>query len=310
MSVRSGDAEAVKKAVRVLSDKSETISRRASVALVLAEQGNKQAKSAVEAIFKSGGNESLKRALLPAVAKFDDHKIVSSILDGWESRIAGDTALREAALRMMAGKKEWSAMLLGEVDRWRVPVKHFNVDIVRQLSLHKDEDIDAAIERHWKGLLAVAPTEELLKEGERIKAVLRSGTGDLAAGKLLFAQRCAICHKLFGEGNDVGPDLTGYERGSLEFWLTAMLSPSIEIREGYGNYIVRLKSGQIMTGIIANQDASGVTLRDAANQLTQVKQADIGSLEASPVSLMPPMLTAGLSDADLRSLFAYMMKAE
>lgn len=310
LAIRSGDAAATKQAIATLKDNKATVTKRAGLALVLAEMGNKDALAALDAIYKSGGNESLKRALLPAVAKFGDHKVVGTLLEGWETRVAGDKALREAALRVMAGKKEWSKMLLGEVDRWRVPTKHFTVDIVRQLSLHKDPEIDAAIERHWKGLLAVAPTEDLIKEGERIKTVLRGGSGDAVAGKLLFTQRCAICHKLFNEGNQVGPDLTGYERGSIEFWLTAMLTPSIEIREGFGNYVVKLKSGQILSGIIAKQDARGIELRDAANQLTQVKQADIESMEASPVSLMPPMLTAGMSDADLRSLFAYLMKVE
>ncbi len=310
LALRSGDADATKKAVALLQDKKEPVTKRATVALALADMGNKQALAVLDAIYKARGNEALKRALLPAVAKFGDRKIVAAILDGWEARVAGDKPLREAALRMMAGRKEWAGMLLAEVDRWRVPVSHFNADIVRQLSLHKDPEIDAAIERHWKGLLAVAPTEEVLKEGERIKQVLRGGSGDAVLGKTLFTQRCAICHKLFGEGNEIGPELTGYERGSLDFWLTAIMTPSIEIREGYGNYIIRLKNGQLTMGIIAKQDASGVTLRDAANQLTQVKQSDIEAMEASPVSLMPPMLTSGLSDADLRNLFAYMMKVE
>jgi putative heme-binding domain-containing protein len=156
----------------------------------------------------------------------------------------------------------------------------------------------------------VAPTAEIEKEALRLKDILRAGTGDAAKGQAHFTARCAVCHTLFGQGNQVGPDLTGYERGSLDFWLHSLLTPSLEIREGFGNYIVKLKSGQILAGIIARQDATGLQLRDAANQLTQVRQADVESLEASPISLMPPMLTAGLADADLRDLFAYLMKVE
>ena len=108
----------------------------------------------------------------------------------------------------------------------------------------------------------------------------------------------------------IGPELTGYERGNIDFWLTAVLTPSIEIREGFGMYVVKLKNGQILSGIMAGQDAKGITLRDVANQLTPVNQADIVSLEASPISLMPQGLLTGISDADLRDFFAYLMKVE
>jgi putative heme-binding domain-containing protein len=142
----------------------------------------------------------------------------------------------------------------------------------------------------------------------RIKAVLKAGQGDPEKGKLQYAARCAICHKLFGEGMAIGPELTGYDRGSADFWLDNLFNPSLEIREGFGNYVIKLKNGQILTGIMDAQDAAGIVLKDIAGNRTPVKQADIDSLEASPVSLMPEGLTTGMSDADLRDFFAYLMK--
>lgn len=308
LAIRSGDKDATKKALSILKDKKAPVAQRAAIALVFAELGKKEAIEPIQAVFAAGGNEMIKRALLPAVAKFDDHKVIRAMLDGYEQRLAGNQPLREAALRVMAGRKDWAKMLLAEVDLWHVPVKHVTTDIVRQLSAFNDPDINAAIEKHWKGLLAVAPTAELVKEGERIKTVLRAGTGDAAKGKVIFSQRCAICHKLFDEGNVIGPDLTGYERGNVQFWLDNIMTPSLEIREGYGAYLVELKNGQILTGMMAAQDARGITLRDVANQLTKVNQDDIKTLTASPMSLMPPAMLTGVSDADLRDLFAYMMK--
>ncbi len=310
LAMRSGDDKAVKKALAMVKDKAAPVAKRGALALVLAELGKTDAIAPITAIFSAGSNEALKRALLPAVAKFGDHKIIRAMLDGWEQRMASDKLLREAALRLMAGREEWAKMLLAEVALWHVPTKHFTPDIVRQLSVFKDPEITAAIDKNWPGLLAVAPTEETLKEAVRIKNVLRAGAGDAAKGKLLFAQRCAICHKLFGEGNAIGPELTGYERGSIDFWLTAILTPSIEIREGFGNYVVKLKSGQILSGIMASQDAKGISLRDVANNVTPVKQADIVSLEATPVSLMAPGLFTGMTDEQLRDLFAWAMRVE
>jgi putative heme-binding domain-containing protein len=308
LALRSGNAEALKKAVQLLEDKKASSTARIAIAKTLAELGRQEAVMPMVNILKAGNPAGLKRGILQAAARFDDKRIPEALLLGYESQIAGDKALREDALRVMAGRKEWAQILVNFVNEWKVPAKHFSVDIVRQLSLHKDADIDAAIEKHWKGLLATGPTPEKKKEAERIKAVIKTGLGDAAKGRLQFTARCAICHSLFGEGGKIGPDLTGYDRSNADFWLDNLFMPSMEIREGFGAYIVRTKGGQILSGLMDAQDASGIVIKDMAGNKTAVKQADIEKLEASPVSLMPEGLTAGMSEADLKDFFAYLMK--
>lgn len=308
LALRSGNAEALKKAVQLLEDKKASSTARIAIAKTLAELGRQEAVMPMVNILKASNPAGLKRGILQAAARFDDKRIPEALLLGYETQIAGDKALREDALRVMAGRKEWAQILVNFVNEWKVPAKHFSVDIVRQLSLHKDADIDAAIEKHWKGLLATGPTPEKKKEAERIKAVIKTGLGDAAKGKLQFTARCAICHTLFGEGGKIGPDLTGYDRSNADFWLDNLFMPSMEIREGFGAYIVRTKGGQILSGLMDAQDASGIVIKDMAGNKTAVKQADIEKLEASPVSLMPEGLTAGMSEADLKDFFAYLMK--
>lgn len=308
LALRSGNAEALKKAVQLLEDKKASSTARIAIAKTLAELGRQEAVMPMVNILKASNPAGLKRGILQAAARFDDKRIPEALLLGYETQIAGDKALREDALRVMAGRKEWAQILVNFVNEWKVPAKHFSVDIVRQLSLHKDADIDAAIEKHWKGLLATGPTPEKKKEAERIKAVIKTGLGDAAKGKLQFTARCAICHTLFGEGGKIGPDLTGYDRSNADFWLDNLFMPSMEIREGFGAYIVKTKGGQILSGLMDAQDASGIVIKDMAGNKTAVKQADIEKLEASPVSLMPEGLTAGMSEADLKDFFAYLMK--
>lgn len=308
LALRSGNADALKNALKLLSDAKATNTARIAIAKTLAELGKQEAVMPMVALLKSSAAPSLKRGILQAAAKFDDKRIPEALLLGWEGQIAGDKALREDALRVMAGRKEWAQILMNFVNEWKVPAKHFTIDIVRQLSLHKDADIDAGIEKHWKGLLATGPTPEKKKEAERIKAVLKTGLGDADKGKIQFMARCFVCHKLFGEGGAIGPELTGYDRANVDFWLDNLFTPSLEIREGFGAYTVKTKGGQLLTGLMDAQDANGIVLKDLAGNKTAIKQADIEKLEASPVSLMPEGLTAGMSDADLKDFFAYLMK--
>jgi len=308
LALRSGNAEALKNALKLLSDAKATNTARIAIARTLAELGKNDAVMPMVAILKSSAAPSLKRGMLQAAAKFDDKRIPEALLLGWEGQIAGDKALREDALRVMAGRKDWAQILMNFVNEWKVPAKHFTIDIVRQLSLHKDADIDAAIEKHWKGLLATGPTPEKKKEAERIKSVLKTGLGDADKGKIQFMARCFVCHKLFGEGGAIGPELTGYDRANVDFWLDNLFTPSLEIREGFGAYTVKTKGGQLLTGLMDAQDAQGIVIKDLAGNKTAVKQADIEKLEASPVSLMPEGLTAGMGDGDLKDFFAYLMK--
>jgi putative heme-binding domain-containing protein len=308
LALRSGSKDALKNALKLLEDKKATNTARIAIAKTLAELGKQEAVMPMVAILKSSAAPSLKRGMLQAAAKFDDKRLPEALLLGWEGQIAGDKALREDALRVMTGRREWAQMMMNFVNEWKVPAKHFTIDIVRQLSLHKDADIDASIEKHWRGLLATGPTPEKKREAERLKTVLKTGLGDANKGKLQFTARCAVCHSLFSEGGKIGPELTGYDRSNADFWLDNMFTPSLEIREGFGTYIVKTKDGQILSGLMEAQDAKGIVLKDMAGNKTAIKQADIVQLEASPISLMPEGLTTGMSDTDWKDFFAYLMR--
>ncbi len=300
--------DGLKKALKEIANTKGAAPRRLAIAKALAQTKKPEAAEAIALLLRTGGATAFKRGLLPIAAQLESPKIPLAILEKYESGIAGDKALREDALRMLAARKEWALVLVQFADEWKVPEKHFTPDIVRQLSLHHDATIDASIERHWKALLLTGPTPEKDREMARIKALLKTGLGDPAKGQVIFAGRCAVCHKLFDQGGAIGPELTGYDRQSLEFWLLNTTYPSLEIREGFGAYVAKLKDGRILTGLMDAQGGGSISLKDLAGNRTAVKQADIEKLEASPISIMPEGLLTGLSDAELKDFFAYLMK--
>ena len=300
--------EGLKKALAELNNSKAPTPRRLAIAKALVQAGKSEAIEAIVKILRAAGASTLKRGILPAAAQLNSPKIPLAILESYEKGIAGDKGLREDALRMMAARLEWAQTMVRFVDEWKVPEKHFTVDIVRQLSLHHDTAIDAAIERHWKTLLLTGVTPEKDREMARLKDVLKTGLGDPNKGQIIFVGRCAACHKLFEQGGAIGPELTGYDRQSLEFWMLNITYPSLEIREGFGAYVAKLKDGRILTGLMDAQGGGSITLKDLAGNRTAVKQADIEKLEASPISIMPEALLTGLSDAELKDFFAYLMK--
>jgi putative heme-binding domain-containing protein len=103
----------------------------------------------------------------------------------------------------------------------------------------------------------------------------------------------------------VGPPLDGYERGNIHFWLTAIVEPSLEIREGYQSFLVLTTDGRTINGMIAAQDPNSVTIRNADNLLTIISRDEIETLKALPTSLMPEDALKEMTDQQIRDLFAY-----
>ena len=139
-----------------------------------------------------------------------------------------------------------------------------------------------------------------------IARILTEGKGIESQGKQLFTATCATCHKLHGEGQSIGPDLTGYERDNLDFLLLGVVDPSAAIREEFTNFELETNDGLLLTGFITERAAQSVTIEDAQQGRSTLPKSRIKSLKASPVSRMPEGLLDGLNDQQIRDLFAYL----
>ena len=67
-----------------------------------------------------------------------------------------------------------------------------------------------------------------------------------------------------------------------------------------------LKDGSLISGTLSKEDAQSITVRDASDQSIVVSKSDIASQTISPVSLMPPGLTASLRKDELADMVAFL----
>ena len=244
----------------------------------------------------------LQLAALQVLARFDHPDIVPRVialypmLQDKERRAAHDLLLRRPA---------GTLALLKLVEDKRLPPADIPLDQLRLVTLHGDKQLNALVRKHW-GNLQPGTSEEKLATVRRFKNDLRAAGGHAAQGKLLFTKHCATCHKLFEEGGLVGPNLTPANRGDRDFLLVSIVDPNSVIRSQYLNYVVTTRSGGVLAGVIAEQDAASVTLVDAKGQRHQITRTDIDEMKESTASLMPEKLLEPLSPQELRDLFAYL----
>src|SRR5207248_1169187 len=113
-----------------------------------------------------------------------------------------------------------------------------------------------------------------------------------------------VCHELFGEGEKVGPELTHANRTDKDFLLTSIVDPSAVIRKEFLNFNIETSDGQVFSGLIAEQNASSVTLTAAKNARTKIAREKIKSIQESAISLMPEGLLNNFKPQELRDLFS------
>jgi putative heme-binding domain-containing protein len=196
---------------------------------------------------------------------------------------------------------------LHAIDAGKINPRSVPLDVVRKIKMYPDPSVAKLIEKHW-GQVRPSTSAEKQQEMARLANALKAGKGDAKTGKEVFTATCAKCHKLFGEGGTVGPDLTGYERDKEAYWIENIVDPSAVIREEYTTFVIQTKDGRTLTGIIAGQDKQTVTLKTPEGEEKRVARERIDEMKASPVSIMPEDQMRALTDRQVRDLFAYLMR--
>jgi putative heme-binding domain-containing protein len=118
---------------------------------------------------------------------------------------------------------------------------------------------------------------------------------------------CASCHKVKGQGTEVGPDLS--EIGSKlakEALYESIIDPSAGISFGYEAHQVELKSGEEAYGLIVSDTADELAIKNNTGVVTRYKKGDVKSRQQMKLSIMPAGLVQAMSPDDLVDLIEYL----
>jgi putative heme-binding domain-containing protein len=121
---------------------------------------------------------------------------------------------------------------------------------------------------------------------------------------------CSACHNLEGVGNAVGADLAATRDWGPEKTLLNILDPNREVQPQYLVFVLMTKSGRILTGMVTNETANGVTIRRVDQTSETVPRADIEELRSTGQSFMPEGLEQELNYQAMADLLAYLQKAK
>jgi putative heme-binding domain-containing protein len=306
LGLRQGKPEAVDEALKTLADDRADRGQRLRYVQVFGEVEQPRSVPALMRLAARSTDPALQAAALVALTRYKDPAIGSAVVVSLPD-LTDDT--RGPALALLASRPAWALQLLEAVDAGKVDPKSVPAEVVQRLLRHRDPAVAALLRNHFGDVRPATPAE-LQAEIERLADRVRSGPGEPLAGQRLFNARCASCHALYGQGGKVGPDLTTYRRDDLETMLLNVVNPSAEVREGYGSFLAATADGRALTGVLIDQDPQVVVLRGSDGRDVTVARDQIEELKPSPVSLMPEGLLKGLSDREVRDLFAYLRSTQ
>jgi putative heme-binding domain-containing protein len=148
-------------------------------------------------------------------------------------------------------------------------------------------------------------------EHERLAAAVLSRAGNPERGRevILDVEKslCLQCHRVDGQGERTGPDLTGVGSRFPRIYIAeSILEPSRAVAPSFETVVVQLETGQVISGVKIAEDATTLTLADNQGQQQHLAKAVILDQYASPLSTMPEGLEKRLTEDEFVDLIAFL----
>jgi putative membrane-bound dehydrogenase-like protein len=246
---------------------------------------------------------SIRGAAIRGLAAYRDPGTPRGILERYKVL---SPAERDDAIATLVSRPAWASNLLESVRSGQISPRDLSTTVARQILAFHNDQLTAALEQAWGKLRATSADKSRLIA--RYKTVLSdrdSSPPNPKNGRQLFSRMCGQCHRLFGEGGTLGPDITGSDRANVDYILENVLDPSASVGKFFTLTTVATSDGRLIAGVMKEQTPAAVVVQTAAELIT-IPRTEVEAIQGSDVSMMPEGQLEPLSPQEVRDLFAYL----
>jgi putative heme-binding domain-containing protein len=212
---------------------------------------------------------------------------------------------RQRALVLLSERASWGRTLLAAVEKDRVSKQDLNLNHLRKLLATKDPEVVRLIQLRWGSIRAGRNEQRDLVVGQ-MRNFLKKTTGNPAEGKRVYTKVCAQCHKIYGEGEEVGPDITLNGRNDFDQLISNVFDPNLVIGQGYQAVTVAATDGRILSGLLVENSPTRVVLKLQGGRVATLAREEVEELKTSEISLMPEDVEKQLTPQEIADLFAFL----
>jgi putative heme-binding domain-containing protein len=244
---------------------------------------------------------TLASGLVESLARGESPKVGPSLLEALPSLTP---SVRPTILKTLLARREWTTALVDGLERGIIRPSELTLDQKQALASHPE----AALRDRAKRLFEQGgglPDADRQKVIDRLSPLVLEG-GDATAGKKVFTEQCAKCHRHGGEGGRVGPDLSGMAAHPRAELLVHILDPSRSVEGNFVQYTVATTDGRVINGLLSSESKNAVELTDAEGKRQMVARNEIDQIAASRKSLMPEGFEKQVSPSQLADLLAFL----
>ncbi len=176
--------------------------------------------------------------------------------------------------------------------------------LVKRVSGDAPGGLDSEMTHDFPALVTPAEAAAAAARFSKFRAMTEK-PGDPAAGRAIFQATCMICHQVKGEGQQVGPDLSGVGAMGLQAVLRNVLDPNAQLESGYYRHDISLTDGSLVSGFLVEETKESLTIRPIGADPKVIPLASVTNHAVSKRSLMPEGLIEGFSEKQVADLFSY-----
>jgi putative heme-binding domain-containing protein len=214
------------------------------------------------------------------------------------------TEFRSSAASVLCSRSAWATQLLDACDQKQIQFSELPPTCATTLCNFPDDTIRQRAQQ-LRGESVPADRQLAFRD---YREVLEQ-SGDATKGKGVFVQHCSDCHQVEGRGYAIGPNLTSMVSRGNEGLLYNILVPNAEIDPRFASSTIVTNNGRVVSGVIAAESVSSVTLKGPKGEITTVLRVDIDEMFNSNISLMPDGLEKSIDKAGMADLLAYLRQS-
>jgi putative membrane-bound dehydrogenase-like protein len=244
---------------------------------------------------------------LPAaqgLSAFDDDAAAARIVEAYRRT---SPSQRDAILTILVSRARYGRHLLAAVEQGKIAASALSAYHIRQLHALGSAELTADAERLWGRV--DEQSEEIQARIAAFTAELKEAENPTAAslshGRAVYQKTCSSCHRLYGDGGDLGPDLTGSGRHDVGYLAENILNPSGVVNRDWRLSIVELEDGRVLSGVVAEERERTITLITPMERVVLDRDA-VANVTPTDRSPMPDGLLNPLSAEEIRDLVAYL----